>query len=106
MGESHPHSPKRCASCDAPIFWARYTKKDGSTVSLPIDAEPVQEGNIRLVDRSGGIVAFILLPRELEAARAAARALKTDPKLRVSHFSTCPNADKHRQRGLNLGNDR
>lgn len=68
-----------CRSCGASIFWA-WTKKGKR---MPIDAEPNHLGNISL---QGTTVRFVTPDANTLGQRY------------VSHFVTCPNADKHRLR--------
>jgi hypothetical protein len=95
------HSPKFCASCRAPIFWAQILDEHGQRIfyedargrrrvkSMPVDAEPSPRGNVILFHREGeGIVCRTL--RRGEAVRFGER-------LRTSHFATCPNAKQHRR---------
>jgi hypothetical protein len=74
----------RCRSCGAPIRWTRTEKGR----RMPIDPEPVPEGNIVL--------------RELDEATPLAlsvppAAFPDEPRY-LSHFATCPDAAKHRRR--------
>jgi hypothetical protein len=69
----------RCRSCDAPIVWA-LTEKGAR---MPLDAEPTPAGSLVLVD---GIARRPQIGEDV-------------PYLQyVSHFATCPNADRHRKR--------
>jgi hypothetical protein len=72
-----------CRACKAPIVWA----KTEAGRPMPLDAEPVDGGNVALVD---GIVVVL---------GAAARE-RLDGKLELyrSHFATCPFADDFRRR--------
>jgi hypothetical protein len=91
----------RTETCQAPIVWAR-------TVTgkvMPVDAEPSDDGNIRLYERQGIIRAEVVTAVKisssswradpttiqttyvpLEAARSQAGPLRT------SHFATCQRA--------------
>ncbi len=89
---AHEHAPKKCRSCQAPIFWAR--TKNGK--SIPVDAEPTAAGNVQLVDRDGAVIANMLGKTEAEEFRAKAAALKTEPRLRTPHHMTCPQASEWR----------
>ncbi len=68
-----------CRSCPAPVRWEKTT----SGKWIPLDAEPVADGNIVL-------------------ERGRARVLAADEQVGhgvrrfKSHFATCPNAAKHR----------
>lgn len=75
----HP-APSICRSCGAKILWVEL----GSTRRMPVDAEPVEGGNVLL---RGGF-AEIIKPQEV---------LPGTP-LYKSHFATCPHADQHRKR--------
>jgi hypothetical protein len=60
---------------------------------MPIDPEPAGDGNVLLGWVGGEHTAIMLTdPAERAAAQIDGRAHRT-------HFSTCPNADKHRRRG-------
>lgn len=76
----------KCKTCDAEIEWVITTT--GS--SMPVDADPVPDGNITLAD-----------PPPLGRSRTAT-VYKQTPMLEpgpyyVSHFVTCPDADQHRR---------
>lgn len=75
-----------CKSCSDPIIWARTE----AGRRMPVDAEPVPNGNIELV--GGPVPTAIVRPGQTTAAAA------TGVPLRTSHFATCPRADKHRRR--------
>lgn len=68
----------RCKSCDAEILWSRTINNK----AIPLDVEKVYGGNIIL-----------------EAEGALARVVKPNISVKryVSHFSTCPNAKRHRK---------
>lgn len=70
----------QCRSCKARMFWG--TSAAGK--SMPIDAEPVADGNI--FERDGVFVAVSLLEPVPEGV----------PRWK-SHFATCPNSAKHRK---------
>lgn len=82
------HEPKACSSCGAPIFWGQLPSRK----SMPVNAEPSADGNVRLLDRRGSVLAFVLTGDELARARAAGA------RLRTSHFATCANAAQHRRK--------
>ena len=69
-----------CRDCSANLSWARTTKG----FRLPLDLEPVENGNIWL-DEDG--VAHVLTKGETPPAGP----------LYVSHFATCPDAAKARR---------
>lgn len=74
-----------CRSCNAPIRWA-LTVKNGK--HIPIDVEPVPDGNLVIEHRNGG-----------DEARPAT---DTDKKLMrplfKSHFATCPQSPSWRRK--------
>ncbi|MGE4425478.1 MAG: hypothetical protein AB7G37_03385 [Solirubrobacteraceae bacterium] len=74
-----------CRSCGAGVQWVLL---DGGSKN-PLDPEPVENGNV-YVRRDG--TAKVLTADELGRARAEGHPLH------ISHFATCPNANKHRRR--------
>jgi hypothetical protein len=75
-----------CRSCGAAIVWAQTAVGK----RMPVDAEPVDGGNLVLVYPSPGATPLALhTPPEQQ--------LFDDPPRYVSHFSTCPHADQHRK---------
>lgn len=76
-----------CRSCGARILWrrSRLTRR-----RHPIDVEPHPDGNIRVIDASWCDV----LVRERRNAQGSEMA----ERLHLSHFATCPNAERHRVR--------
>lgn len=86
----------RCRSCGAAVIWASTTKGK----LTPVDALPVEAGNILLSHRHAGVppVAIIQGPLDIEMLRVQrSRSHEAGPlRLFVSHFSTCPNAAAHR----------
>jgi|HubBroStandDraft_4_1064222.scaffolds.fasta_scaffold00070_27 hypothetical protein len=80
MGEQEMNTAK-CSSCGAAIIWA----KTGRENLMPIDAEPVHDGNVHIRDDG---VAVVLNAEE--------RSRHVGP-LRKSHFATCINAARHRK---------
>jgi hypothetical protein len=83
-----------CRSCGAPIEWAVTENRR----RMPVDAEPVVDGNILLEHR--GYVGDPPIARIVDAdERADLQRLSPEPLvLFVSHFATCPNAAQHRRR--------
>jgi len=75
-----------CSSCGRPVEWA----VTGTGKGIPIDPGARADGNIA---RQGSRVANALLVKVLRKGESHA-----DPLRFVSHFATCPNADKHRKR--------
>jgi len=75
-----------CRSCQAKVIWAVTTRAR----PMPVDAEPVPDGNIRLEHRGEGTTPL-------------ARVLTTTQRfgltsLRKSHFASCRDSDTWRQR--------
>ncbi len=93
------HDPKKCRSCGADLLWCQLLdergavsrRPDGRPKAIPVDFAPVENGNVQVFDREGAIVARVL-------SRGEVAALPAETKLRVSHFSSCPQADKWRSR--------
>ena len=76
-----------CRSCGAEILWT-VTHKGRP---MPVDAEPVEGGNIRLRHDDDGIVA--------EYPGKEHPSLFEAPRPRyVSHFATCPERDEWRKK--------
>lgn len=81
-----------CRSCEAPIIWTRTTRGE----LMPIDADPVPDGNVVLTgrqveSRTGGYV-----PES--KVEAATITLFDDGATRyLSHFATCPHAGEWRR---------
>ena len=63
----------KCSSCGAEIIWA----KTPAGKNMPLDAKP----ETRWIAEGGG------------GQESTCRPVQ----VRVSHFSTCPNADQHRR---------
>jgi hypothetical protein len=82
----------RCRSCDAEIVWA----VTDSGKRIPVDAEPVDGGNVLLSDR--GVQAGPRTPLATAVGKRVQPSLFGDDSLRyTSHFATCPHADTHRR---------
>lgn len=69
-----------CRSCQAPIRW----KLTEAGKRMPIDRDPVPDGNVVLLD---GDRVHVLHADEVA----------DDVPRYVSHFATCPNARGHRR---------
>jgi len=68
-----------CRSCGAPIVWARHAVTDRVA---PIDAEPVEEGNIIL---------------DMDSLTYTVGGISYPPGPRhTNHFATCPDAARWR----------
>ena len=88
-----------CKSCGAAVEWA--TTEKGKR--MPVDAEPVEGGNILLSHRKVGQPPVALYQSAEQIAKLAAeheRSPQEGPlRLYVSHFSTCPQAPGWRKKG-------
>jgi len=71
-----------CRSCGAAITWV----KTSAGKTMPVDAEPVADGNLVIED---GVVRY--LSSNQVAMFVPANKYK-------SHFATCPNASEHRKK--------
>jgi hypothetical protein len=77
---------EHCRTCDKPIIWAVTSRLR----DMPVDAQPVPDGNIRLEPREG----MQPVARVLSVAEQFGKK-----SLRKSHFATCPQAERWRRRG-------
>jgi hypothetical protein len=80
----------KCRSCGAPIRWARSAT---THTAIPLDAEANPNGNLQVVEWND--TRNPQTPTPVVAVNPT-KAL-TDYRY-MSHFVTCPNADKHRRR--------
>lgn len=71
----------RCKSCDAPIRWVKMSK---SGKAMPLDDAPSAEGTIAVDQGVGHVLKGLAI-------------VEYAGPLFISHFSTCPNAGKHRK---------
>lgn len=76
-----------CRACQAKIIWAR--TPNGK--AMPVDGQPVEDGNVKLERVHGKLTAFVLGPLELELEPDGVQLFK-------AHFATCPNAHEFRRR--------
>ncbi len=77
---------KECRSCAAPIIWT-VTHKGRR---MPVDAEPVANGNIRLRQDGDSVIA--------EYPGKEHPTLLVDDRVRyISHFATCTHSDEWRK---------
>lgn len=83
----YPTEP--CRSCGQPVIWCITERLQ----AMPVDAEPVPDGNIQLVARPVGSFGGRPLAKILNVAQ---RFGKTN--LHTSHFVDCPQAAKWRTR--------
>lgn len=77
----------RCKSCEMEIIWAETEKGK----RMPVDAEPADNGNLRLVEREGDAPLAVYDTAETEA-------LFGDDTRYLSHFATCSQAAGWRRR--------
>lgn len=68
-----------CTSCGRDIIWC----KTPQGKRMPVDAEPVKGGNLRLED--------------VQDEGPCVYCTKAGEGTHVSHFATCPNAAQHRK---------
>lgn len=71
-----------CRSCRAPIRWVRMSS---SGKMNPLDAQPSEQGSVRIGENETGTV----VPKE--------DRVEGEP-LYLSHFATCPNAKTFRKK--------
>lgn len=76
-----------CRSCDARIIWATTAGKK----AMPVDAEPVDDGNVELVLNGSLAVSPVAIVH-------GQRSMLYDGPLRKSHFATCPDHDRWRRK--------
>lgn len=82
-----------CRSCSAAIVWAQTINGK----QIPVDHLPVANGNVDLVSHSDPREAPIAHMLDATGQRDV-DGLRRSPFLRyVSHFSTCPDAARHRK---------
>lgn len=80
---------EECRSCHAPIVWARTAFNN---TPIPIDVEPVDDGNILVEVKDGTaarLVALVLPPGDERI---------TSERTYTAHFATCPDGDRWRRR--------
>lgn len=81
-----------CRDCDEDCFWTKTEKGKG----MLVNTMPVDDGNIRLedqgeFDRWGRPVPTAIYDRTFSL-------LSDDNRRYISHFSTCPGAEKRRKK--------
>jgi hypothetical protein len=78
----------RCSTCKARVRWAIMSD---SGRPIPLDYEPVENGNIQLAAARvrGGAPIAVIVPED--------RREKLKGSLYVAHFATCPDANEHRR---------
>lgn len=78
----------RCRSCDQEMLWARTTKGK----AMPLDPEPVPDGNVQISHDGHELTATILAKDRLEAARVAGA------RLYRPHHISCPQGSDWRRK--------
>lgn len=81
----------RCRSCGAEIRWAR----TATGRPMPLDAEPVADGNVAFTGRSVRDARGFAAP-EVRVESQPPMFDNDEPRY-VAHFVTCPNADEWRK---------
>lgn len=77
-----------CVSCKAPIFWAIVRGAKRGSKPMPVDAEPLEGGNLRMLNIEFPVV--LTMSAQLELG-------ELDDGVRYqSHFASCPDADAWR----------
>lgn len=74
------HEP--CRYCGGSVLWARTP----TGKSMPVDLEPVDLGNVRIVEGADGYLAIVTVP-----------AMIPEGERYRSHFATCPKAREARR---------
>lgn len=84
-----PHT-SRCPTCGRPVLVAQLKRDDGRTEALPVDPEPVKDGNVMLYwSAKAGTLRAEVWPLHLAEAQGI---LDPNVKRRVSHHATCKGA--------------
>ena len=78
---------RACSSCGAAVIWT--TTHNGKR--MPVDAEPVEDGNVRLRQEGDRVVA------EYPGKEHPGLFDDVDRARYVSHFATCPQAQSWRR---------
>ena len=78
----------RCSSCQAEILWA--TTPNDKAMCLDVEPNPDGTWITKLRAKEGGGVRILCSYKKVGEPTAPGE------KRRTSHWSTCPNADKHR----------
>ncbi len=74
-----------CRSCGARVRWIRTT----AGKAMPVNAEPIR------FERGGGPETFVTPEGKVERGKRDPEGTLTGY---ISHFATCPHADRHRRR--------
>lgn len=84
----HQARTQRCRSCGAAIRWTH----TANGRSMPLDAEPVADGNVVFTGRTVRNDRGVARPE----VRVESQPHDGAPRY-LSHFATCPNADQWRK---------
>lgn len=82
---------QRCRSCGAAIRWAH----TANSRAMPLDAEPVADGNVVFTGRTVSNDRGVAAP-EVRVESQPPMFDDGAPRF-VAHFATCPNADQWRK---------
>jgi hypothetical protein len=77
----------QCRGCTAPVIWAVMVKTENAN---PLDAEPVANGNIRILRDPVKATNFKPIAQVVSKEHPA----REGEELYVSHFVTCPEAKR------------
>lgn len=80
----------KCQGCGAEIRWL---ENIDSGRKAPVDPEPVDRGNVRIVRMAKGEAFVVIPPSRIEAAALAGTVLHQ------LHFATCPQAERFKRCG-------
>jgi hypothetical protein len=86
-----PLDIRACRSCGALVVWTETSKGR----RMPVDAEPAENGNLRLVEREGEVPLAVNDTEETTALFATGAS--GDDRRYVSHFATCQQAKQWRR---------
>lgn len=81
----YPTSACRGATCTARVIWTKNVSTGGS---MPVDAEPAENGNVELELLLGGEVRSVVHGQPPLGG----------PPLHLNHFVTCPDSDSFRSK--------
>lgn len=79
-----------CRSCGAPVLWVLHERKTPGQSPTPLDAEPVSDGNCRVLEDGRYQVIADSTRREVLRGQGV--------PLHLSHFVTCPHSSAWRRR--------
>lgn len=82
-----------CRSCGVEVIWT--VTETGK--QMPVDVEPVENGNLLLMHRKGFKPLSVYQSKEMLAALAEHGGLQAH-RLHLSHFATCPQSKKWRKK--------